>query len=125
MLGWKWVKGEARLKALGELLQQPLMITQPGGQMAAISLHPVDKSEKKLGVYVCPTGYFTYRVDHPWKTGLEYASRLQPWNPPPRDCWMGTGYQLYPKLIYGAVALMHDPDKLEAAFQLVWYSLLS
>ena len=124
MLGWKWVKGESRLKALGELPQQPLMIPQPGGQMAAISLHPVDKPEKKLGVYVCPTGDFTYHVDHLRKTGLEYASRLQARNPPPRDCWMGTRYQLYPKLIYGAVALTHNPDKLKAAFQLVWYSLL-
>jgi hypothetical protein len=124
MLGWKWVKGEARLKALGELPQQPLMIPQQGGQMAAISLHPVDKPEKKLGVYVCPTGDFTYHVDHLWKTGLEYTSRLQARNPPPRDCWMGTGCQLYPKLIYGAVFLTHDPDKLKVAFQLVWYSLL-
>jgi hypothetical protein len=92
--------------------------------MAAISLHPVDKPEKKLGVYVCPTGDFRYHVDHLRKTGLEYASRLQAWNPPPRDCWMGTWYQLYPKLIYGVVALTHDPDQLKAAFQLVWYSLL-
>ena len=37
---------------------------------------------------------------------------------------MGTRYQLYPKLIYGAVALTQDPDKLKVAFQLVWYSLL-
>ena len=37
---------------------------------------------------------------------------------------MGTRYQLYPKLIYGAVALRHDPEKLKAAFQLVCYSLL-
>jgi hypothetical protein len=37
---------------------------------------------------------------------------------------MGTRYQLYPKLIYGAVAITHNPDKLETAFQLVWYSLL-
>jgi hypothetical protein len=37
---------------------------------------------------------------------------------------MGTRYQLYPKLIYGAVVLTHDPDKLEAAFQAIWYNLL-
>ncbi len=49
MLGWKWVKGEAHLKALGELPRQPLMIPQPGGEMVAINLHPVDKPEKKLG----------------------------------------------------------------------------
>ena len=92
--------------------------------MAAISLHPVDKPEKKLGVYVCPTGNFTYHVDQLRKTGLEYASRLQARNPPPRDCWMGTRYQLYPKLIYGAVDLTHNPDKLKVVFQLVCYSLL-
>ena len=92
--------------------------------MAAISLHPVDKPEKKLGVYVCPNGDFTYHVDQLWQTGLEYASRLQSWNLPPRDSWMGTHYQLYPKLIYGAVALTHNPDKLDAAFQAIWYHLL-
>ena len=124
MLGWKLIKREAHLKALRELPQQPLMTPQLGGQMAAISLQPVDKPEKKLGVYVCPRGNFTYHVDHLRKTGLEYTSRLEARNPPPMDCWMGTGYQLYPKLIYGAVALTHDPDKLEAAFQSVWYSLL-
>ena len=75
MLGWKWVKGVTRLKAPSELPQQPLMIPQPGGTMAAISLHPVDKPEKKLGVYVCPNGNFTYHVDQLWQTGLEYASR--------------------------------------------------
>ena len=37
---------------------------------------------------------------------------------------MGTRYQLYPKLIYGAVVLTHNPDKLEAAFQAIWYNLL-
>jgi hypothetical protein len=37
---------------------------------------------------------------------------------------MGTQYQLYPKLIYGAVAITDDTDKLETAFQSVWYSLL-
>jgi hypothetical protein len=89
-----------------------------------LRLHPVDTPEKKLGVYVCLMGDFTYHVDQLRKTGLEYASRLQARNPLTRDCWMGTWYQLYPKLIYGAVALTHNPDKLEAVFQLVWYSLL-
>ncbi len=37
---------------------------------------------------------------------------------------MRTRYQLYPKLIYGVVAITHDPDKLEESFQLVWYHLL-
>jgi hypothetical protein len=37
---------------------------------------------------------------------------------------MGTRYQLYPKMIYGSVSLMHDPDKLEDAFQMVWCNIL-
>ena len=90
MLGWKWVRGVARLKSLAELPQFPLMIPQPGGAMAAINLHPVDKPEKKLGVYVCPMGDFTHHVSHLCQTGLEYASRLQAWNPPPCDAWMRT-----------------------------------
>jgi hypothetical protein len=58
MLGWKWVRGVARLKSLAELPQFPFMIPQLGRATAAINLHPVDKPKKKLGVYVCPTGDF-------------------------------------------------------------------
>ncbi len=63
MLGWKWIQGEARLKTLAELPQEPLQIPQPGGRMAPIALNPVDKPEKKLGVHVCPTGDFTFHVN--------------------------------------------------------------
>ena len=54
MLGWKWVRGEACLKSLTELLQEPLLIPQPNGIDAPISLNPVDEPGKKLRVYVCP-----------------------------------------------------------------------
>jgi hypothetical protein len=124
MLGWKWIRGEARLKTLAKLPQEPLQIPQPGRQDAPISLNPVDKPEKKLRVYVCTTGDFTYHVSQIKQTGMEYASCLQACKPPPRDAWMGTRYQLYPKMIYGAVSFTHDPEKLENAFQLVWYNLL-
>jgi hypothetical protein len=92
--------------------------------MARITLNPVDKPEKKLGVYVCPTGDFTFHVNQIQQSGLEYASCLQSCIPAPHDAWMGTRYQLYPKLIYGAVSFVHNPDKLEDTFQTVWYNLL-
>ncbi len=76
MLGWKWVRGEARLKSLSELPQEPQLISQPNGIDAPISLNPVDKPEKKLGVYVCPTSNFTYHVGQIKQTSLEYAGRL-------------------------------------------------
>jgi hypothetical protein len=37
---------------------------------------------------------------------------------------MGTHYQLFPKLIYGAAAFTHSPQKLEDAFESIWYKLL-
>jgi hypothetical protein len=37
---------------------------------------------------------------------------------------MGTHYQLFPKLIYGAATVTHLPQKLEDAFQSIWYTLL-
>jgi hypothetical protein len=37
---------------------------------------------------------------------------------------MGTRYQLYPKLIHGAVAITHSPKKLEETFQSIWFKLL-
>ncbi len=55
---------------------------------------------------------------------MEYVSHLQSRNPPPWDTWMGIRYQLYPKMIHGAIALTHNPEKLEDVFQTVWYNLL-
>jgi hypothetical protein len=37
---------------------------------------------------------------------------------------MGTHYQLFPKLIYGAAAGTHLQQKLEDAFKSIWYKLL-
>jgi hypothetical protein len=37
---------------------------------------------------------------------------------------MGTRYQLFPKLIYGAAAVTHSPQKLEEVSQSIWYKLL-
>jgi hypothetical protein len=37
---------------------------------------------------------------------------------------MGTHYQLLPKLIYGAASVTHSPQKLEDAFESIWYKLL-
>jgi hypothetical protein len=124
MLGWKWVQGEARPKTLAKSPEEPLQIPQPGGPNAPISLNLVNKPKKKLGVYVCPTGNFTHHVGQIKMTGMEYASCLQARSLPPRNAWMGTRYQLYPKMIYGAVLFTHNPDKLEEAVQLVWYNLL-
>jgi hypothetical protein len=123
MLGWKWVRGEARLKTLGKLPEEPLIISQSGGVMAPISLNVVDKPEKKLGVYVCPTGYFTYYVTRIKQMGLEYMRCLETCISAPHDAWMGTWYQLYPKMIYGTASFTYYPDKLKEAFQSVWYRL--
>ncbi len=56
--------------------------------------------------------------------GSEYAEMLGSWRLPARDAWMGTVYQLFPKLIYGAAAVTHSPQKLEKVFQSIWYKLL-
>ncbi len=124
MLRWKWVRGESCLKSLTELLQEPLLIPQPNVIDAPISLNLVDKPEKKLGVYVCPMGDFKYHVDQIKQMEMEYASRLQSCNPPPQDSWMGTRYQLCPKMIHDTVTLTHNPEKLEDTFQTMWYNLL-
>jgi hypothetical protein len=54
----------------------------------------------------------------------EYAERLGSQRFPGRDAWMGTRYQLFPKLIYGVAAVTHSPQKLEEVFQSIWYKLL-
>ena len=43
---------------------------------------------------------------------------------PPRDAWLGFRDQLWPKMSYGLVAVSHPPDKLDAAFQSVWFKCL-
>ncbi len=78
-------------------------------------------------MYTCPTGNFFYHVAHIahiLTTGSEYAERLGSRKIPTRDACMGTHYQLFPKLIYGAAAVTHSQQKLEDVFQSIWYKLL-
>jgi hypothetical protein len=90
----------------------------------AIRLKDVNDPEKKLGVYTCPNNDFTFHIAQCCMVGLEYAAKLSAHNLPPRDAWMGTRYQLYPKLIHGAVAITHLRKKQEETFQSIWYKLL-
>jgi hypothetical protein len=69
-------------------------------------------------------GNFSYHVAELLAMGLKYAERLGARRLPTRDAWMGTRCQLFPTLIYGAAAVTHSPQKLEEAFQSIWYKLL-
>jgi hypothetical protein len=124
MLSWVWKKGKTRLKTLYELPQDPLYIPQPDGTSIPIHLKAISDPGKKLRVYTCPMGNFSYHVAHILTTGSEYAERLGSWRLPARDAWMGTRYQLLPKLIYGAAAVTHSPQKLDNVFESIWYKLL-
>jgi hypothetical protein len=124
MLGWVWKKGNACLKTLYELPQDALYIPQQDGTRVLICLKAISDPEKKLGVYTCPMGDFSYHVAHILTTGSEYAERLGTRRLPARDAWMGMHYQLFPKLIYGAAAVTHSLQKLENAFKSIWYKLL-
>ncbi len=64
MLGWVWKKSKARLKTLYELPQDPLYISQQDSTRVLIHLKAISDPEKKLGVYTCPTGDFSYHVAH-------------------------------------------------------------
>jgi hypothetical protein len=90
MLGWIWKKGKARLKTLYELPHNPLYIPQPDGTRAPIQLKAISDPEKKLGVYTCPMGNFSYHVAQLLTTGSEYVERLGSRRLPARDAWMGT-----------------------------------
>jgi hypothetical protein len=84
----------------------------------------ISDQEKKLGMYTCPTGDFSYHVAQLLTTGSEYAEGLGSQRIPARDARMGTRYQPFPKLIYGAAAVTHSLQKLEDVFQSIWYKLL-
>jgi hypothetical protein len=124
MLGWVRKKGKAHLKPLYELPQDSLYIPQQEGTRVPICLKAVSDSEKKLGVYTCSMGDFSYHVAHILTTGSEYTERLGTQTLPARDAWIGTRYQLFPKLIYGAAAVTDSLQKLEDAFESIWYKLL-
>jgi hypothetical protein len=124
MLGWVWKKGKACLKTLYELPQDPLYIPQQDDTRVPIHLKAISDPEKKLGVYTCPTGNLSYHVAHILTTGSQYTERLGSRRLLARDAWMGTHYQLFPKLIYGAAAITNSPQKLEDAFKSIWYKLL-
>jgi hypothetical protein len=124
MLGWVWKKGKACLKTLYELPQDPLYRPQQDGTRVLIRLKAISDPEKKFVVYTCPMGDSSYHVAHNLTTGSEYAEWLGSQRHPARDAWMGTCYQLFPKLIYGAATVTHSPQKLEDAFKSIWYKLL-
>ncbi len=123
MLGWIRKKDKAHCKTLHELPQNPLFIPQPDGTRVLIHLKAISDRGKKLGVYTCPMGNLSYYVAQLLTMRSEYAERLGSWRLPARDAWMGTNYQLFPKLIYGAAAVTHSPQKLEDVFQSMWYKL--
>jgi hypothetical protein len=87
----------------------------------AKKLKDISDPEKNLGIITCPNGDFGHHVDHCLTVRFEYAPKLATRNLPPQDAWMGTRYQLYPKLIYGAVTITHSPKKLEETFQSIWF----
>jgi hypothetical protein len=124
MLGWVWKKGKACLKTLYELPQDSLYIPQQDHTRVPIRLKAISDPEKKHGVCTCPMGDFSYHVAHILTMGSEYVERLGTGRLLARDAWMGTHYQLFPKLIYGAAAVTHSPQKLEDAFESIWYKLL-
>jgi hypothetical protein len=99
MLGWIWKKGKAHLKTLYELPQNPLYIPQPDETRVPIQLKAISDPEKKLGMYTCPRGNFSYHVAQLLNAGSEYAERLGSQRLLARDAWMGTRYQLFPKVI--------------------------
>ncbi len=76
MLGWVWKKGKAHLKTLYELPQDPLYIPQQDGTRVPIRLKAISDPEKKLGVYTCPTGDFSYYVAHILTMGSENTERM-------------------------------------------------
>ena len=124
MLGWIWKKGKSRLKTFARLPQTSLYIVQPDETRMSISIHKCNDPEKKLGLFTCPTGDFPHHVGQLVLVRIGFAERLNSQILPDRDAWMGTQYQLFPKLIYGASAVTHSPHKLEKAYQSIWYKLL-
>jgi hypothetical protein len=71
MLGWAWKKGKACLKTLYELPQDSLYIPQQDSTRVPIHLKTISDPEKKLGVYTCLMGDFSYHVAHILTTGSE------------------------------------------------------
>ena len=71
MLSWIWKKGKACLKTLYELPQDSLYIPQQDGTRVLICLKAISDPEKKLGVYTCLMGDFSYHVAHILTTGSE------------------------------------------------------
>jgi hypothetical protein len=62
MLDWIWERGKAHLKTLYELPQNPLYIPQLDGTRVPIQLKAISDPGKKLGVYTCPMGNFSYHI---------------------------------------------------------------
>jgi len=109
-------EGEGETKDTGRTATDTPSDTSARWNKGTNSTQESGLSEKKLSIYTCPTGDFSYHVSQLVETGSEYATQLSARHLPGQDAWMGTRYQLFPKLIYGAAA--------EDAYQSIWYKLL-
>jgi hypothetical protein len=103
MLGWIWKKGKKAhvLRLCMSCHNLHCSIPQSDGTQVPMQLKTISDLEKKLGVYTCPKGDFSYHVAQLLTTRLEHVERLGAWRLSARDAWMGTHYQLFPKLFMG------------------------
>jgi hypothetical protein len=126
MVGWKWKKSKAHLKTLYQLPWTPLYIPWLHGTWVPIQSKTVSDSEKKLGVLHAQWAIFLITLHIFWPQDQNMQKNLvhgHSW--PEMHGWvLAISYQLFPKLVYGAAAVTHSPQKLEKAFQSMWYTLL-
>jgi hypothetical protein len=85
IMGWWWINGVPQMRKLCKQPHRPLTVPQPNGTWVAITLKDVSNLEKKLGVYTCPSGNFTYHLSQCQKAGFEYAAKMLARNLPAKD----------------------------------------
>ena len=135
---YKFPNGRAKLKELedlpapiGEVVRKDgtiapahITIPQPDGSVLPIVTLNVDEPSKMLGMHFAPIGDTTHHMEMMKKKGLDWVDRIATRPLPRRDAWLSFHAQLFPGMVWGLVAVIMRPQKLDDLIQSLYYKIL-
>lgn len=133
MLSYKFVRGVAKLRTLGELPRYEMVVPQHDGTDAPIKLVDVKVAKKTLGVYTSPDSMpkpksakdrCTEQLKSMVEKGTTWQKRVAGSKLSCRDRWFSFFRQLKPSMIFGMESVMDPPEVVTGSFQALYFMTL-
>ena len=106
-------------KSLPTSLSRNLLETQ-----LPIPILEINEHIEALGFWYAPNGDGIKHIQKMTDDGLKWVDKLQTKPLPARDAWLSFHPQLYPVMVWGLLAAIIKPTKLEEIMQGLYYKIL-